>query len=494
MNDIERLVKLINSGQPCISITTNEEQHALHIIRQAAISLDRDMVLWSVGYGVRDGVTSGMPAENGTDTADTGLCHFAMAGNRPICVTLDISAHLKNELTMRILRDTMGSIDSNNATLIMIDSTDRLPPVIQAYARPFDITYPSEQELEQLIISTLRKMHRKTPVETGITRRGMLTIIKNLRGLTRRQAKELIQETVADDNRFDDDHVNRIIAGKRRMIQSDGILEYVRTPLDTSEIGGLDNLKKWLRTRKNAFSQEAKEFGLKAPKGVLMLGVQGAGKSLCAKAIATAWQQPLLRLDPGALYDSYIGESEKNLRKAFKQAEFMSPVVLWIDEIEKAFASAACQSTDGGLSKRMFGSLLTWMQEHEEPVFVVATANDIEALPPELLRKGRFDEIFFVGLPEQKAREMIFSIHLKKRKRQPEDFELSVLGKDAEGFSGAEIEQVIESALHNAYANKEELTTETIRQAIKDTVPLSKTMAEKVEDLYEWAKDRCVIA
>jgi SpoVK/Ycf46/Vps4 family AAA+-type ATPase len=225
-----------------------------------------------------------------------------------------------------------------------------------------------------------------------------------------------------------------------------------------------------------------------------MLGVQGAGKSLCAKAIATAWQRPLLRMDVGALYDQYIGQSERRLRDALRQAEMMAPIILWIDEIEKAFASAASRSTDGGLSQRMFGTLLTWMQEHREPVFLVATANDIEALPPELLRKGRFDEIFFVDLPGKPTRRRIFEIHLKKRHRDPARFNLNRLAEASEGYSGAEIEQAVIAALHDAYADKADLDTERLVKAVEASPPLSVTMAEHVAALRAWAKGRCVPA
>jgi SpoVK/Ycf46/Vps4 family AAA+-type ATPase len=278
------------------------------------------------------------------------------------------------------------------------------------------------------------------------------------------------------------------------MIQQGGLLEFIETPLNMKQIGGMNNLKKWLEQRKETFNPTAIEFGLEAPKGIFMLGVQGAGKSLCAKAIATAWHQPLLKLDPGILYNSFIGQSEHNLRRALQQIEMMSPAILWIDEIEKGFASAASQSSDGGLSKRLFGTLLTWMQERKAPVFVVATANDIAALPPELLRKGRFDEIFFIDLPKAAVRKEIFRIHLEKRKRDPEKFDLDKLGKASEGFSGAEIEQVILSALHNAFADKKELSTDRILDALKTSPPLSVTLAEKVEHLRQWAQGRCVPA
>jgi SpoVK/Ycf46/Vps4 family AAA+-type ATPase len=303
-----------------------------------------------------------------------------------------------------------------------------------------------------------------------------------------------IIEAITNDQKFDDHDINAVIASKRRMLQKAGLLEYVQTPLDLSEIGGMNNLKKWLNQRKDAFTTDAEKFGITAPRGVLMLGVQGAGKSLCAKAIATAWKQPLLKLDPSVLYGSYIGESERNLREALKQTEMMSPVILWIDEIEKAFASAASRSADGGLSQRMFGTLLTWLQEHEAPVFVVATANDIAALPAELLRKGRYDEIFFVNLPDEEVRKEIFSIHIKKRSRDPEQFDLNKLAKESEGYSGSEIEQAVISALHEAYSENEDIKTETIMNALKNSPPLSVTMKEHVEALLEWSKGRCVPA
>jgi SpoVK/Ycf46/Vps4 family AAA+-type ATPase len=312
--------------------------------------------------------------------------------------------------------------------------------------------------------------------------------------LTRRQAERIISDAITIDQKFADTDINKVIAEKRRMVARDGLLEYIQTPLHLDEIGGMNRLKEWLKMRKDAHSSHAAEFGIEPPRGVLMLGVQGAGKSLCAKAIATAWQQPLLRLDPGVLYASYIGESERNLRQALIQTEMMSPVILWIDEIEKAFASAASRSADGGLSQRMFGTLLTWLQERKAPVFVVATANDIGALPPELLRKGRFDEIFFVDLPSEETRKQIFAIHLKKRDRDPDNFDLDKLAEKSEGYSGSEIEQAIISALHIAYGKNKQLTTELIAESIKMSPPLSVTMAEHVESLRLWAKGRCVQA
>jgi SpoVK/Ycf46/Vps4 family AAA+-type ATPase len=342
--------------------------------------------------------------------------------------------------------------------------------------------------------STLRRLNEEGRIEVDLNRRDLRTVIRNLSGLSRRQARQVILDTVLEDRRFDANDMNSILARKRRAIGGDGLLEYIEAPVDLNEIGGLKRLKTWLRQRNNCLSDEAVAFGLPAPRGVLMLGVQGAGKSLSAKAVATAWQRPLLRMDVGALYDRYIGESERRLRDALRQAETMSPVILWIDEIEKGFASAASQSSDGGLSKRMFGSLLTWMQERQAPVFLIATANDIEALPPELLRKGRFDEIFFVDLPALEARHAIFSIHLKKRNREPKQFDVDGLAEASAGYSGAEIEQAIVSGMHDAFAADTELTTAHVLNALRGSPPLSVTMAERVAALREWAEGRCVPA
>jgi len=494
MNDVEQLRQLINSGYCCISIATYEERYALEIIRQVVLDRNGNMLIWSVAGGVREGLMTDSPSIADTETPSAGLRRLADAKEGSICVTLDLAEHLKSGQVLRILREMIDRFEENGNTLVMIDGTDKLPEAAKSYARPFEISFPDEKELHELIRMTLSRLHRKTPIEVGLTQRGLSAVVRNLRGLTRRQAERIITDAAAQDKSFTDDDINVVIASKRRMLQRGGLLEYIRTPLDLSEIGGMRRLKEWLEKRKDAFSSKAEYFGLRAAKGVLMLGVQGAGKSLCAKAIATAWHQPLLRLDPGTLYASYIGESERNLRDALRQTEAMAPVVLWIDEIEKGFASAASQSTDGGLSKRMFGTLLTWLQEREAPVFVVATANDIDALPPELLRKGRFDEIFFVDLPGEDVRKEIFAIHLAKRKRDPNKFDLNALAKASDGYSGAEIEQGIISALHEAYADKSSLSTERILVALETSPPLSVTLAEQVQCLRTWAQGRCVPA
>ncbi len=493
MGDCKQLGRLIEGGYNCISIVTHEELYALELARVAAINLNRPVWMWSMGRGVREGLVSGSCSVAETELPGPGLRNLMDTQPGSVCITLDLAEHLKG-LALRMLRDMLEQFDKTGSTLIMIDSTDKLPEVVKAYARPFHLSFPDTPELEELVRRTLARFNREKSIDVAITRRGLDTIVRNLRGLTRRQAERIILDTVCEDRRFDDEDINVVIASKRQMVQRGELLQYIQTPRDLSEIGGMRRLKKWLRTRSHAFGSEAEAFGLRTPRGVLMLGVQGAGKSLCAKAIATAWRQPLLRLDPGTLYNSFIGESEANLRRALHQTEAMSPVVLWIDEIEKGFASAASQSTDGGLSKRLFGTLLTWMQEHEAPVFVVATANDIEALPPELLRKGRFDEIFFVDLPNAAIRKKIIAIHLKKRGRDPKQFDLNRLAEVSNGYSGSEIEEAVLAALHEAFADKTDLDTDRLVAAIQISPPLSTTMAEKVQALRNWAQGRCVPA
>ena len=385
MDDVSELIGLIRGNYSCISIVTHEEFEALDVIRRAAARLEYKMHIWSVGTGVRDGLHPAIAGESKLKTPEAALKAFSLGATKTIYVMLDLVPHLSSPATLRALREAIYRIMLNHSVLMLIDGEDKLPDVIKSYVRTFELSLPTEFELDTLIRSTLREIHNMTPLEIGISKDGLAAIIRNLRGLSIRQAKQLICDVVSADHRFEDADVNKIIAGKRRMFQSDGLLDYVEAPLTMDEIGGMNNLKKWLRLRKDGFTDKAAEFGITPPRGVLILGIQGAGKSLCAKAIATAWQQPLYRLDCGTLYNSYIGESERNLRKALRQIEAMSPAILWVDEIEKAFASAASQSTDGGLSKRMFATLLTWMQEHREAVFLVATANDNQVPPVELV-------------------------------------------------------------------------------------------------------------
>jgi ATP-dependent 26S proteasome regulatory subunit len=499
-SNLVRLKSLLQSSCPCVSIVTDEEDYALDLVREAASFLNRPLRIWSVVRGVTDGVFSPPRALPDTENPAAALVRLASLDDGGITAMLDLAPHLSDERTLRALRDLIARIemDANSAgKLVLIDHEGggpALPGIVRAYAGRLEIHPPDEAEIEEIIVATLRRVNRERPLKIDLKRSEMQAIVRNLRGLTRRQVEQAITEAVWEDRAFEIGDLDRILARKRELVRSDGLLEFVQAPTSMEEIGGLAALKRWLAHRESALSEEAAAYGLEPPRGILMLGVQGAGKSLCAKAIATAWKRPLMRLDPGVLYDRYIGESERRLREALKQAEMMAPVVLWIDEIEKAFAGAASRSIDGGLSQRMFGTLLTWMQEHKEPVFLAATANDIEALPPELLRKGRFDEIFFVDLPGAGARRQIFAIHLRKRKREVEKFDLETLAAASEGYSGAEIEQAVAAGMHEAFNAKKKVTTEHIAAALRGSPPLSVTMAERIAGLREWARGRCVPA
>jgi SpoVK/Ycf46/Vps4 family AAA+-type ATPase len=380
------------------------------------------------------------------------------------------------------------------SVILMIDHADRVPPVIGASSARYEISAPGDEEIRDLVKTTLRSMNRAKTVKKEIADEAAFgeALVANLRGLTRRQIRQLVAE-IAADGKLTACDLDRVQRGKRALLESAGVLEFIEAPTSLDDIGGLARLKAWLSARAKSFEKDASAFGLSPPRGVLLLGVQGAGKSLAAKAIATAWNRPLMRLDAGSLFNKYIGETERNLRDALAQAEAMSPVILWIDEIEKGFSSMG-GGEDGGVSRRMFGTLLTWMQEHTEPVFLVATANDIESLPPELMRKGRFDEIFFVDLPEEGVRRTIFGIHLRKRKQDPSAFDLDGLAKEAAGFSGAEIEQAVLGGLHQAFSEGRRVTTEDIAAVVRTSPPLAVTRREAIEALRRWSKGRCVPA
>jgi SpoVK/Ycf46/Vps4 family AAA+-type ATPase len=315
--------------------------------------------------------------------------------------------------------------------------------------------------------------------------------VKAAQGLTLSEAENAFAKAIAEDGILRRDDVALVLEEKRQVIRKSGLLEYFVADQKLADVGGLELLKGWLDRRAAAFGEAARSFGLPEPKGLLLLGVQGCGKSLTAKAVAAQWGLPLLRLDMGRIFSGLIGSSEENLRKAISVAESVAPVVLWIDEIEKGLSGVrSSDSSDSGVTARVFGTLLTWLQEKTAPAFVVATANRIDALPPELLRKGRFDEIFFVDLPELPERREIFQIHIRRRKRDPAAFDLDALARDAEGFSGAEIEQAVVSGLYDAFAEKTELTQRHLVRAIGETKPLSTTMAEEIDRVRDWARTR----
>ena len=357
----------------------------------------------------------------------------------------------------------------------------------------FCLPLPTADDIRELIRSEAQLWERESGAKIKGQQQALDLLVQHLQGMCQDDAQRLVRQAIRDDNAITLDDIHRVLRFKRESLGEGGLLEFEIDTGSLAEIGGLVNLKRWLELRRPALIGDAAKLGVESPKGVLLLGVQGAGKSLAAKAIAGSWGLPLMRLDFAVLYNKFHGETERNLRQALKQAEAMAPCVLWIDEIEKGLASDTAGG-DGGVSRRVLGTLLTWMAERKSRTFLVATSNDVSQLPPELLRKGRVDEIFFVDLPDQAVREEIFRIHLKKRKLDPAQFDLKQLAQAADGFSGAEIEQTVVAAVYEALAEKKPTASAHVLTEIGRTRPLSVVMSEKVAELREWAAGRTVKA
>jgi SpoVK/Ycf46/Vps4 family AAA+-type ATPase len=486
----ESLALLIQSGHPLILIETTDEDRAAEMVRAAGGALQRKLCDWSLTRGLWELDEQGQPKRE-----HAPLKYVLRSGEQTVFVFRDLGPHLKDAAVHRLLRDLSPVCRTMKCALVCLEYLP-FPAEASRLVVRFDVGWPTAEELERTVRETYQRIQCESlyEVTSHITRREMEQLVQTLRGLTTSEAERVIASAIYQDYRLCGSDLSRIVDAKRQLLGSTGCLESIVADFSPEDIGGLHNLKDWLRVRRGGFSQEAREFGVEPPRGVLMLGVQGCGKSLCAKVVASDWKMPLLRLDPGVLYQKYIGESENRLRQALRQAEAMAPVVLWIDEIEKAFASASADSSDGGLSQRMFGTLLTWMQDHRHPIFLVATANDVSQLPPELMRKGRFDEMFFIDLPDAAARARILGIHLSRRNRDPAAFDLERLGAAADGFSGAELEQAVRSGLYAAFSQQQELSTEILLNELGQTRSLSAVMPERIAQLQAWARERCVPA
>ena len=380
--------------------------------------------------------------------------------------------------------------------MVLVDAVG-LPPELRRLTVPFDIGWPDEEELTEVVRSTFQRgaeaEHAADRVQADPAE--LEHLVQMFRGLTSEEAaRRGFRRRSTTTTCWTRSDLPQIMDAKRNLLGTLGCLESITADVSPDEMGGLKQPQAVAQPAPRRFSARAREFGLDPPRGMLLLGVQGCGKSLCAKVVASAWRMPLLRMDPGVLYQKFIGESEARLREALRQAESMAPVVLWIDEIEKAFASAGSDSADGGLSQRMFGTLLTWMQDHRQPIFLIATANNIAQLPPELMRKGRFDEIFFVDLPGPAEREAIFAIHLASGAATSRSFDIARLVAASDGFTGAEIEQAIISGLYLAFSANSRMHHRAPLAAMQATQPLSVLMREHVEHLRAWAHCRCVPA
>ncbi len=489
LNDLKLLVQ---SRTPIIVIETHEETRALALVRELAIGLGKPFFSWNLVDGLRrqDKAHSIGPLQHTEDPLHC-LKHIREMTRSAIFALCDFHPWLDDEpKAVRLLKDLALDYANREQTLVLISHSVTIPPELARLVARFELALPGAEQLEDLIREVAREWsadHAGLKVNTDPETLKML--ISNLAGLTFADARQLVRNLVYDGaiTRSELPEVNR---AKYRLLDLDGAVHYEYETAQFSEVGGLEKLKAWLEQRGPVFRGEYQAL-TDRPRGMMLIGVQGGGKSLAAKAVAGLWQLPLLRLDFGALYNKYHGETEKNLRKALNMASLMAPCVLWLDEVEKGIATG---DSDGGVSRRVLGSLLTWMQENQAPVFVVATANDIQRLPPELMRKGRLDEIFFVDLPDVEVREDIFRIHLAKRQQQPGNFNLALLAQASEGYSGAEIEQAVVSALYGALSASEALQDTHILDTIKATSPLSVVMAEQVSALRHWSEGRTVMA
>jgi len=482
---------LVQSRHPIIAIETPEEERVDAIVRDLAARLDLPLFEWRSTRGlVRAGTSDPI-----YDTEKPLPALRAAAGMQTdaLYVFHDLQQFFEDPVVLRSLRDIAQAFSRARRALILCAPEITVPADLQACTARIALELPDTGELRRMAVRTLREMGAPKRIKMDLTMPELERLIDSLRGLTLQEAQRLLLRAALDDLRLDRQDLKAILERKKDLLARDGVLTLHPHESTLQQVGGLQNLKAWLKTRGAAFTPEAKRYGLEPPRGLLLLGVQGCGKSLCAKAVAAEWGLALLQLDAGALYDKFVGESEKNLRRALSAAEAMAPCVLWIDEIEKGFATRDSAS-DGGLSRRILGTLLSWMQERKSPVFLVATANEVESLPPELLRKGRFDEIFFVDLPSEPARRSILAIHLSRRRQDPARFDLERLAESSAGFSGAEIEAAVVSALYAAFAAKVPLGDPHLLEALAVAVPLSRTCRESINSLRAWAVGRAVPA
>ncbi len=488
----DELRLLVNSRHPIITVETPEEERFEQMLLDVATELGVPLFEWSVTTGLSK--FHGAPIYN-TEQPEQALANIALIQGDGIFLLKDFARYCDNDRICRRLRELAEKFRTVRRAIVISAAKVELPAELGSEAAPFPLDLPSAEELLPRIKTVLAEINREQRIPVTLDVAGMGQVARNLAGLSEEEAMRALRMCILSRGRADAGVLDDVLDAKRQALKSDGLIETVRRDTSFGDVAGLKRLREWIAKRKSALTPEGQRFGLVPPKGVLITGVQGCGKSLAARAVAGEWGFELARLDAGALYDKFVGESEKKLHKALELAQKLAPMVLWIDEIEKAFASAGSSGdADAGLSQRLLATLLTWMQDRESGVFLAATSNNITVLPPEMMRKGRFDEIFFVDLPSGEVRAALFQLHLKKRGRDVATFDLAKLAAGSEGFSGAEIEQVIVAGLYTAFAQKQQLTTDVLLAEIRATQPLSVTRSEEVESIRQWAKTRAAPA
>ncbi len=553
---LDRLKVLINSSTPIVVMETSEEMRAISVVRAACSELNMAVFEWSIADGllrtatnttrgettsrggqsaawaqatrnpsqtrtalspgaseaerlaraVMSSIGSGSSSSNSaaatagsiynTREPVQALANMESMTVEAVFILKDFHRHMDDPVVIRRLRDVGQKFSANRKTVIITAPEIAVPPELATLVEYFDLPLPDRDRLHEIVHETYARLAKTYTLKLQLDDAGVDAMSANLRGLTEEEAERAISQALVRRYALCAETVTDVLDAKKQLLRHSGMLEFIETSDDMASVGGLDNLKHWLGQRRGAWEDAAREFGLEPPRGVIILGVQGCGKSLCACAVAGEWKLPLVKFDTSAVYDKYIGETEKRIRKVFQVAEGLAPCVLWIDELEKVFAGSGpdSASADAGVSSRLLASFLSWMQDRKAAVFVAATCNNVSALPPELIRKGRFDELFFVDLPNQAERKQIFSIQLAKRKRNPAEFDLEEVAAAAKGYSGAEIDAAVQGGLYAAYSEKKQLTTQSLIDALAQTVPLSTTRSEEIEELREWAKTRAVAA
>ncbi len=461
-----------------IILVTPEEERALQTVKAVCERTERPCLTWDAAdhFQALAGANASLPTAK---DANAALEKIDQSETEALFVLKDFHEAWSNAQTKRQLRSVAQRLKFTKKSIVIVTPTSKIPEELKDEAVIVDFPPPNAAELD----AVLSRLSKAPGVKVNLTKLGREKLVQAALGLSAAQAQRVFSKAIVGNGVLDDRDILMVTDEKKQIIRESKALEFYPVTKTPDDVGGLEVLKQWLRLRERAFTQEARDYGLPAPKGIALIGIPGTGKSLSAKMVAGLWRLPLLRLDVGALYGSYIGESEERARRALKLAETVSPTVLWIDEMDKALSHG---DLDSGTSTRVFGTILTWLQEKTAPVFVVATANNISKLPPEVLRKGRFDDVFFLDLPTLEERRAIFNVHLNKRNRLPRDFEVERLALASEGYVGAEIEQAVLDAMYVGFNEDREFTTDDIAAALARQVPLAISQREVIEDLRSW--------
>jgi ATP-dependent 26S proteasome regulatory subunit len=477
---------LVRSKYPVLYIVSWEERRVEEALGGVCKALKRQLYTWSLTQGMKPEIRPMKDSPLGQELQ--ALASILEAPDGSVFLLKDFHPYMKDNRVVRLLRDLAQRLRGKSQTIVLMGPVLNLPTDLEKDVTVIDFGLPGAEEIAKKLDQLVAAVRDNPAVDTTISPDQREQLVKSAQGLTLDEVESVFARSVVEKKRFD---VETVLDEKRQIVRKSGLLEYYPAETHLKEVGGMELLKEWLDKRRNAFSDKARVFGIPAPKGMLLLGVQGCGKSLLAKAVAAHWNLPMLKMDVGRIFGSLVGQSEENIRRAIKVAESVAPCILWADELEKGFAGISGSGvSDSGTTARVFATFLTWMQEKTSPVFLIATANDVSALPPEMLRKGRFDEIFFVDLPDEEERRQIFAIHLSKRKRAPENYDLQKLSSAAKGFSGAEIEQVVVGALYYAFDQERELSMDDLLFEAKSIVPLSVMMREEIDELRTWAEMR----